>query len=238
MTLRPLSGALFACLLLAVAACEDSTDGRASDPASPSVAAAENPAARASGFDFWVLALSWSPGYCASEGERANRRQCEGETEHGFVVHGLWPQFERGYPEFCPTSEPLDVPNGMVRTISDLIPSAGLVRHQWKKHGSCSGLARQDYFDAVRAARARIVIPEGFGGLRTVRSVDPDSVEADFRAANPGLPAQSIAVTCDRRFLREVRICLTRDLAEFAACREVDNRSCRLGTVVVPPDDR
>ncbi|MCB1968558.1 MAG: ribonuclease, partial [Candidatus Accumulibacter sp.] len=54
-----------------------------------------------SGFDFYVLALSWSPAYCLIEGDRANKQQCAEERDLGFVVHGLWPQFESGYPEFC-----------------------------------------------------------------------------------------------------------------------------------------
>ena len=61
------------------------------------------------GFDFYVLALSWSPSYCASFGDRANRQQCEADDPLGFVVHGLWPQFTTGYPTECPTDRPLGV---------------------------------------------------------------------------------------------------------------------------------
>ncbi|MBO6552946.1 MAG: ribonuclease [Roseitalea sp.] len=187
------------------------------------------------GFDFYVLALSWSPGYCASEGERANKQQCGQGADFDFIVHGLWPQFERGWPEFCETGEPLSVPRDRAEAMADIMPSTGLVRHQWKKHGSCSGLSQADYFATTRAALAKIAIPDAFRDRTRIDRLEPEDVEQAFLNANPGMPAGSVAVTCDRRFLRDVRICLTRDLAGYAACPEVDRRDCPLPTVVVPP---
>ena len=82
------------------------------------------------GFDFYVLSLSWSPSYCEAEGEDANPQQCKAARPYAFVVHGLWPQFERGFPEDCQTDEP-KVSNETLRTLYDLMPSAGLIRHEW-----------------------------------------------------------------------------------------------------------
>ena len=189
-----------------------------------------------SGFDFYVLALSWSPGYCASLGDRANRQQCAGDQRFGFVVHGLWPQFAQGWPEFCETSEPLTVDRSTSDGMLDIMPSTGLIRHQWKKHGSCSGLNQSDYFAATRLAYGRVTVPDAYRARDTIASVDPEAIEAAFMAANDALQADAIAVTCDRRFLRDVRICLSRDLTRFRACPEVDRRACNLPSVVVPPD--
>jgi ribonuclease T2 len=185
------------------------------------------------GFDFYVLSLSWSPSYCEAEGEDANRQQCASARPYAFVVHGLWPQFERGYPENCQTDEQ-GVDNATLRTLYDIMPSAGLIRHQWRKHGSCAGLSQDDYFDVLRAAREAVAIPAEFRRLEADRTLDPDAAERAFLAANPGLAGEGVAVTCDRRFLREVRICLTKDLA-FRECPEVDRRACRLDKVVMPP---
>ncbi|EEX90586.1 ribonuclease T2 [Brucella ceti M644/93/1] len=95
-------------------------------------------------FDFYVLSLSWSPSYCASQGPRANQQQCGVRRPFGFVVHGLWPQNERGYPANCQVdnmrSRGSYVPRRIISSLSDIIPSAGLIAHQWRKHGSCSGL--------------------------------------------------------------------------------------------------
>lgn len=186
-----------------------------------------------SGFDFYVLSLSWSPSYCEAEGQEANRQQCGSGRPYGFVVHGLWPQFERGFPENCPTDEP-DVENQATRRLYDIMPSAGLIRHQWRKHGACAGLDQQDYFATLRAAHGKVAVPEEFRRLEAYRTVAPGVVEDAFRRANPMLPAQGIMVTCDERYLREVRICLTKELA-FRPCPDIDRRSCRSTAAMMPP---
>ncbi len=185
------------------------------------------------GFDFYVLSLSWSPSYCAAEGADANRQQCRSGRPYAFVVHGLWPQFERGYPEYCALAN-RDVPPSEIDAILPIMPSAGLIRHQWVKHGSCSGLSREQYFSVLQAARDAVTIPQAYLELDQPRTLAPHKVEADFIEANPGLAADGIAVTCDRRNLREVRICLTRTL-QFRACQEVDRRDCKRSKVVMPP---
>ena len=187
-----------------------------------------------SGFDYYVLALSWSPSYCAAEGEDANRQQCNSGRPYGFIVHGLWPQFERGYPSNCPTGLSLDVPKEALRELYDIMPSAGLIRHQWKKHGTCSGLTREDYFATLRKAREAVTIPEEFARLDDYRSVDPDLLEQAFLVSNNGSDAAGIVVTCGKRYLREVRLCLTKSL-EFRTCPELERRACARDKAVMPP---
>lgn len=202
-------------------------------PLSPQTSREETAPPLGSGFDFYVLALSWSPSYCAAEGEDANRQQCAAGRPYAFVVHGLWPQFERGYPEDCPTDK-RDVSNETARKLYDLMPSAGLIRHEWRTHGTCAGLSQDDYFATLRMAREKVAIPAEFGRLDVYRSVSPADAERAFLQSNPSLPADGIAVTCDKHYLREVRICLTKALS-FRACPEVDRRSCRLDKAVMPP---
>lgn len=185
------------------------------------------------GFDFYVLSLSWSPSYCEAEGRGADPQQCRAAKPFGFIVHGLWPQRERGYPEFCSGTE-REVPRGRIREILDIMPSGGLIRHEWRKHGTCSGLSQDDYFAALRDAWETVRIPAPFRQPGARRSIAPREVERLFRASNPGLPADGIAVACDDGRLDEVRICLTRDLA-FRPCPEIDRRGCRAAAVALPP---
>jgi ribonuclease T2 len=187
----------------------------------------------ARGFDFYVLSLSWSPSYCAAEGAQADAAQCASARPYAFVVHGLWPQYESGYPEFCDRN-PEWVPQRLVDSMLDLMPSKRLIVHEWKKHGTCTDLSAQDYFALVRDVRAKIEVPAAYVNPDDWRTVSPTAVEAEFRKINPGLSGDGIAVTCDSRHLREVRICMTRDL-EFRACPETDRRSCRRQNVVMPP---
>lgn len=184
-------------------------------------------------FDFYVLALSWSPSYCAVEGADANQQQCNGDEAYGFIVHGLWPQYEEGYPEFCRARGPDRVPERLVRTMLDIMPSAGLIGHQWRKHGTCSGLGQQDYFALVRAARERVSVPSSFTDLEAAHRAKPQRLETRFIDANPGLDANEVAVTCGDGHLREVRICMTPQL-DFRACPEIDRRSCRLPETLMP----
>lgn len=190
-------------------------------------------AAPAGDFDFYVLALSWSPSYCATRGENADRGQCSAYRPYSFVVHGLWPQNERGYPADCSVQE-RDVSRAVSGSVLDIMPSRGLVRHQWRKHGSCSGLSQADYFSTTRRAYQRIRIPPEFQQLTEYKTVSPNQVEQAFIAANPDLSMNGIAVDCDGRYMREVRICMTKDL-QFRSCAEVNARSCRARRLVMPP---
>jgi ribonuclease T2 len=221
--------------LIAASGCSDSNEAA---PPTPIAIPAGKPtpvstSERGKGFDFYVLSLSWSPSYCEAEGEDANRQQCASGRPYAFVVHGLWPQFERGFPQDCATDR-TDVPRDVISRTLPIMPSTGLIRHQWRKHGSCAGLSQGDYFDVLQAARTRIAIPAEFARLKTYLTVAPDAVEKAFVAANAGMKPDGIGVSCDRRFLREVRICMTRGL-EFRSCPEIDRRGCNLSKAVMPP---
>jgi ribonuclease T2 len=185
-------------------------------------------------FDFYVLALSWSPGFCTLEGDQKNRDQCRSGSGLGFVVHGLWPQNERGYPVECgpagrtPSRQAMDVAR-------NVFPEEGLARHQWRKHGVCAGSSPTDYFNDVKRAREAVVVPQSFAKVDAVQNWNPLDLERAFAAANPGLRPDMMAVSCRRGELQEVRICLTRDLRSFRSCGEVDRGGCRIRAMSVQP---
>ena len=186
-------------------------------------------------FDFYVLALSWSPSFCEASAERgkSGRSQVQCERPYSFVVHGLWPQYERGFPEYCQRPSPrLD--RNIMTSMLDLMPAPGLIFNEWDKHGTCSGLAARAYFESVRKARAAVKIPEEFLQLSEQKTVAPDDLEAAFIKINPGLSSSAISVTCSGRRLSEIRICLSKDM-QFRACEELDRRACRRDEVVMPP---
>src|SRR6201982_1886424 len=163
-------------------------------------------------FDFYVLALSWSPSFCEASGERGTppQQQC-GARPYSFVVHGLWPQYERGFPEFCQLPAPrLD--RGIVSSMLDLMPAPRLIFNEWDRHGTCSGQSARGYFETVRKARAAVKIPAEFTDLKEALSVRPGAIEDAFIRANPGLSANAMAVRCDAKRLTEVRLCLGKDL--------------------------
>ena len=186
-------------------------------------------------FDFYVLALSWSPSFCEAAAERGNsgRSQVQCERPYSFVVHGLWPQYERGFPEYCQRPSPrLD--RNIMTSMLDLMPAPGLIFNEWDKHGTCSGLGARAYFESVRKARAAVKIPEEFLQLSEQKTIAPDDLEEAFIKINPGLSSSAISVTCSSRRLSEVRVCLSKDM-QFRACEEIDRRACRRDEVVMPP---
>jgi ribonuclease T2 len=187
-------------------------------------------------FDFYVLSLSWSPSFCEAAAERGSggrRSQVQCERPYSFVVHGLWPQYERGFPEYCQRPSPrLD--RNIMTSMLDLMPAPGLIFNEWDKHGTCSGLGARAYFESVRKARAAVKIPEEFLQLSEQKTIAPADLEAAFIKVNPGLSSEAISVTCSSRRLSEVRVCLSKDM-QFRACDEIDRRACRRDEVVMPP---
>ncbi|MFD1746131.1 ribonuclease [Rhizobium helianthi] len=188
---------------------------------------------KAGNFDFYVLALSWSPTFCDGKRAKNSPEQCGDGKKFGFIVHGLWPQNESGYPQNCSTSEPRRVPEALGRPYFDIMPSMGLIGHQWRKHGSCSGLSQKAYLETTRAAFNKIKLPSDISTANAT-SFSAEEIEQKFVAANPGLTAESIAVNCEKDKFEEVRICMTKDLG-FRACQEVDRGGCRLKRITVPP---
>lgn len=188
-------------------------------------------------FDFYVLSLSWSPSFCEAAGEQGNssrgvQTQCKGRP-YSFVVHGLWPQYERGFPNYCQRPAPRLARN-LMTSMLDLMPAPGLIYNEWDKHGTCSGLGARAYFETIRKARAAVKIPTEYLDLSDPLTVAPAAIEEAFIKVNPGLSSSAISVTCDSRRLSEVRICMSKDL-QFRACEEIDRRACRRDNVLMPP---
>lgn len=184
-------------------------------------------------FDYYVLSLSWSPTWCKAEGDASQARQCTAGRRTGFVVHGLWPQYERGWPEDCPTDARAPL-RRETRAMADLMGSDGLAWYQWKKHGRCSGLSGREYFALTREAADRIALPEALRQLNRDVMLPARVVENAFIEANPDLTHDGITVTCRGHALQEVRICLTRDL-EPRACAPDTRRDCTGSFLMAAP---
>jgi ribonuclease T2 len=185
-------------------------------------------------FDFYVLSLSWSPSFCTQAAERGQSTggQC-GPRPYSFVVHGLWPQYDKGFPEFCERPSPR-LNRKIVSSMLDLMPARHLIYNEWDKHGTCSGLSARSYFDTVRKARAAVTTPPDYADLKAPLTVAPAAIRDAFIKANSSLAASGIAIECDNKELTEVRICLSKDL-QFRDCPDVVKRACKRDQVLMPP---
>ena len=162
-------------------------------------------------FDYYLLALSWSPSYCADDARQGkDELQCFSQREYGFIIHGLWPQYEQGYPSYCRTN--YRAPSGeLVEEMLRYAPSKSLIHHAWDKHGSCSGLDPLHYFRlAVKSFKA-IDRPTELTSLHSPLLLTVRDIEHWFHRSNPHLPENSLYVTCKKQKLREIRVCLEKD---------------------------
>ncbi len=184
-------------------------------------------------FDYYVLSLSWSPNWCALEGDARGAAQCDVTEDHGWVLHGLWPQYQRGWPAHCQTAKRAPS-RRMTREMSDIMGSAGLAWYQWRKHGSCSGLSAPDYYALSREAYDRIARPEVFRKLRDAVKLPASVVEQAFLKANPDLTHDMVTVTCRADYIQEVRICLSKELDPLPCGRDVI-RDCQLSKAQFEP---
>lgn len=189
--------------------------------------------AKAGDFDYYVMALSWSPTWCALEGSARGSDQCDPQADFGWILHGLWPNYDLDYPEYCPTTA-RDPSRAMSHDMAAIMGTGGLAWYQWKKHGRCTGLDGRAYYDLARDAFASITRPDVFRKLDRPVRVPADLVEEAFLQANPDLTADMVTVTCEDGRIDEVRICLTRDL-DPRICGDDVIRDCTLDRALMAP---
>jgi ribonuclease T2 len=186
-------------------------------------------------FAYYVLTLSWSPTYCEDEGR--GKQQCTSPRPYAFVLHGLWPQYARGWPQDCDIGRKPWVPREVIDAMLDIMPARGLIIHEYRKHGTCSGLSAADYYALARALFEQIKIPARYLGPRQPVTVSPSQIVSDFVKTNLALSPEMLAVSCgSRNRLREVRICFSRQRKPIpCGDNERQDRLCRLERIVMPP---
>ena len=179
-------------------------------------------------FDLYLLVLSWSPTHCSSDAGRGrdDDLQCRAGRPYGFVLHGLWPQHERGYPENCASDEARRLSDDVMEDALKLSPSQKLVQHEWEKHGTCSGLSQADYFAAAGLAVEGLKVPGVYKLPQRVQFTTANQVKRAFLDANSALPTNGILATCRGNEIGEVRVCLDKELRPRACSREVLKKHC------------
>ncbi|MEO0403021.1 MAG: ribonuclease T2 [Pseudomonadota bacterium] len=184
-------------------------------------------------FDYYVLSLSWSPNWCAYEGDARDSDQCDARHDHGWIMHGLWPQFHRGFPSYCNTFKRAPS-RGMTADMADIMGTSGLAWHQWKKHGVCTGLSAAAYYALSREAYGRVVRPPVFRKLDRDVRLPAAVVEEAFLKTNPDMEPDGITITCRQGYIQEARICLSRAL-DPVPCGQDVVRDCTASDALFTP---
>ncbi len=188
---------------------------------------------KAGEFDYYVLALSWTPTWCALEGDARGSEQCDASKDFGWTLHGLWPQFHQGWPSYCNTivrQPSRSMTNGM----SDIMGTSGLAWHQWKKHGTCSGLSVRDYYALSREAYCKINRPALFRKLKEPVKVPAKVIEEAFLKENPSLKANTLTITCKQGRIQEARVCFSKAL-DPVPCGRDTIKDCSMTNALFDP---
>ncbi|MDX2228275.1 MAG: hypothetical protein NW220_01465 [Leptolyngbyaceae cyanobacterium bins.349] len=174
-------------------------------------------------FDYYMLTLSWSPDYCVGQGKR-DPQQCGQGRQLGFVLHGLWPQYTRGYPANC-TTEAFDPQ--MRQQFPNLYPSPRLYAHEWEKHGTCSGLTQAQYHQLAKTLKERVNLPDRYVRPQKPFRLTLATLQHDFVQANPDFATNTIVPSCSGsgRFLQDMRVCFAKDGRAIACSEAVVRRS-------------
>ncbi len=182
-------------------------------------------------FDYYLLTLSWAPQFCATKAGAAGSGECDPTRHYGFVVHGLWPQNDNGsYPQHCGSARP--VAGATVQQMLSIMPSRGLIQHEWETHGTCSGLGAQDYFATIYKAFTKVQIPPEYRSLTRPMTASPAQIEEQFAHANHA-PQAAFRVSCYGSDFVGLEVCLTKDL-QYRNCG-ARLRECRASQVELRP---
>ena len=204
-------------------------------------------------FDFYLLALTLHPAFCADG--HAKKLECRGGHSPPISIHGLWPERlePRKYPRDCP-GPPLDLAADLKAQLATLMPGMadGLHEHEWRKHGTCSGLDDDLYFGLTLAMARRL--DEALGERLTTLAGSRTSAAAlreVAERANPGI-GPTITFHCrtlrgappaqrQEPFLVEIRQCVDDDGAAGAPATLLDcaavgrrDQGCGAGFRIAP----
>ncbi len=160
-------------------------------------------------YDYYVMALSWSPTYCQTHPDELD--QC-GHKGYGFVLHGLWPQYENGKgPQRCASDSQPD--RKTIAATLAFMPSKRLINHEWYTHGTCTGLDPADYFKTADRAFAALQVPTQLKAPQNPLQMTANDLRTALKSVNPALRDDMMSLHCSQGDLVEVRVCLDKNLA-------------------------
>lgn len=177
----------------------------------------------------FTLAVSWQPAFCETLPKLPEcRAQKEGrfDATH-FTLHGLWPNPRSNV--YCGVSKAdqrldkdrrwkdlpaLALSKSTRSTLTEVMPGvvSNLHRHEWIKHGTCSGVSAQAYYDAslalmevLNTSNVQILAADNIGQQLTARDI-----RAAFDQAFGAGSGEHVEVDClddgRRQLIGELRI--------------------------------
>ncbi len=177
-------------------------------------------------FDYYLLSFSWSPAFCRTH--QGKSTQCQHLPRYRFVLHGLWPnKIHDANPESC-SSQRID--DTIIQDMLSIMPDKNLIQHEWQKHGTCSGLTPEKYFNLAKQAYNTIQFPDFFYSNQPIVKRN-DEIKQALVQKNPTLRYDSIKTLNYKKQLTEIRICLDKHLHSIQ-CPATDEM---VALTIIPP---
>ena len=167
--------------------------------------------------DFYALAVSWEPSLCCAAPSRCTESGLTGAS--GLVPHGLWPSsiLDKNRLLYCDTTgKRIDTTRKNKRE-----------RHEWAKHGSCSGLAREFYF----AEEARLMNGKEVKGLESAIFIHAVPPVAKKQSSLRSIPVEAIVRSSERQVavkaskdckFQELTVCFERTAKKGVVGKQID----------------
>ncbi|CAL8467296.1 g6833 [Coccomyxa elongata] len=177
-------------------------------------------------FAFYFLVRQWPDEFCYKQ------QGCSTipDPAAGFTLHGLWPNLDnacqKDYPEHCSYRDGFDafdvstINQATLTSMEQNWPSYTTANecfweHEWDCHGSCSGLAQQDYFQGVLDLHSKYDISAALSAANIEPSNQPVSTR-DFEQALRDSFGVTPYLYCEHSsgqdYINEVFMCFTKDL--------------------------
>lgn len=180
----------------------------------------------------FILAVSWEPAFCATNGRKA---ECRGEAANSgdakqLSLHGLWPMRQ----DYCGVSDDqrqadrgsdwnslpaVDLSAEGRAALDKVMPGtqSGLERHEWIKHGTCTKLSPDEYFGTA-AGLLNELNSSAVGALFTQnigKTLDADAIKAAFDQSFGEGASDRVKMSCRQvgnvRVISELTIGLSQD---------------------------
>lgn len=209
-----------------------------------------------SDFDFYVLSMSFQPEFCHMH-KHDEFPGCESPDDfwrNSLTLHGLWPEDNDGsWPSTC-TKEKFD-PQVVSDLGSDrffrLWPNVkashhsksyySFWEHEWTKHGTCTGMSQDDYFDTVLK---HFLPTPSFVGENYGMEVSASDLLSKYRELDKYSDSSEdfgdvILVCSGGKYLSEVRVCVAKNKDGSGSQRikcidQVNDESNCANDIVIP----
>ncbi len=199
-----------------------------------------------------ILSLSWHDVFCETHrGKKECQRSLFSNKEYGFVLHGLWPQPKNR--AYCGVNNKLvgadknkqwnrlpelTLSQKTKQGLNSAMPAtaSGLEKHEWIKHGTCSGMSQEEYF-----AKATIYTKQfnrsliaSFINANRGKSITIKEIRA-LADRSFGLGrGDSVDMICDKGLVIEIRLNLgnyNNQLSNAMSNGAKTKPSCRVGII-------